>query len=550
MAEFIPAHFVSWLRSRNPWDRATRILLLAVGAIICLTFRDYGVSWDEEFSHTQGIHFLKWYASGFRDHSVMTATNNENFYGGFFNGVAAFFADHSPFGTYETVHLVIAVTGLIGIVYAYRLGRLLAGPMAGFLSALILTLTPAYYGHSFINPKDLPFAVLFLVSLYYMIRAYDELPRLGAGSVVATGTAIGLTLGIRVGGLILLGYFVILIGFWFVAQYRKNPSYPARAIRKDLRDAGVALVLVTFLAWIVMLIWWPFAQLDPILIPLRVALQSANYNFWHWTVLYRGTYIQADSLPWHYLPVSFLVTLPEYYMVALAGGLVAFLVSIVPSGSGKRKANADAESKILFFVFATFFPLALAIVKRPILFDMHRHFLFFIPPLAVLSGVSLAWLLSRVLPPVTKTVVASLLILVGAATIVDMVELHPYEYAFFNRSSGGLHAANGRYETEYWGVSYKEGAEWLINNYRPYAPRASIRVANTSNPFLTGYYLASDRPETQRFTQVGLNDHPDVILSITRWSQHLNYPGSFLHVVERMGTPFLYVIEVTPATQR
>jgi hypothetical protein len=540
---------MSWLDRRDSWDKATLILLLAVGAIICLTFRDYGVSWDEERSHTQGIDFLYWYTSGFRDHSVLSATDNEYMYGGFFNGIAAFVASHSPFGTYETSHLVIAVTGLIGIIYAYRLGKLLAGPMAGFLSALILTLTPVYYGHSFINPKDLPFAVLFLVSLFYMIRAYDELPRLGARSVLTTGIAIGLTLGIRVGGVILLGYFVILIGFWFVARYRKNPSYPARATLKDLRDVSVGLVPVTFLAWIMMLIWWPAAQLEPILIPVRVALQSANYTFWHWTVLYRGTQIPADSLPWHYLPVSILVTLPEYYVVALAGGLLFLFSTIVRGGSGKRKTNPDLESKLSFFVFATFFPLALAIVTRPILYDMYRHLLFFIPPLAVLSGVSLAWLLSKVLPRLTKIAVASLLILIGAATIADMIELHPYEYVFFNRASGGLRAASGRYETEYWGTSYKEGAEWLIKNYRPDAPRASIRVANTSNPFLTGYYLASDRPETKRFTPVDLDDHPDVILSITRGDVHLAYPGTFLHVVERMGVPFLYVIDVTQPTQ-
>jgi hypothetical protein len=196
-------------------------------------------------------------------------------------------------------------------------------------------------------------------------------------------------------------------------------------------------------------------------------------------------------------------------------------------------------------VFAAFFPLTAAIVAHPVMYDGTRLFLFVIPPLAVLSGVSLTWLLTRVLPPVSSRVLAALLILVGVVTIVDMVKVHPYEYVLYNRSSGGLPAANNKYETEYWGESYKEGAQWLIDNYRPGAPGGSVRVANTSNPFLTAYYLVTDRPETQRFSQVTLDQHPDVILSITRWNQHLNYPGRTLHVVERMGVPFLYVIEVS-----
>ena len=527
------------------WRTATTVLLFVVAVVIILTFRDYGVSWDEEFSHSYGIHFLNWYASGFRDHSVLNPYMNEYLYGNLFNGIAAVVAAHSPFGTYETIHLLLAATGLVGIAYTYRLAKLLAGPMAGFLSALILTITPTYYGLSFINPKDLPFAVGFLVALYYLIRGYDHLPRLGARTVVVTGIAIGVPLGIRAGGLILLGYFAVLIGLWSVAQYRKNPSYRSSAIRRDLRDAGVSFILVSSVAWIFMLIWWPAAQLDPLWMPLRIFLKSANYTDWHWTVLYRGEYVQYDAIPWHYLLGSFLVTLPEYYVVALFGGLAASTISIVRSRRGDQKTNIDSQAKLLFLVFAALFPLAAAIIAHPVLYDGTRLFLFVIPPLAVLSGVSLAWLLTRVLPPLTSKVLAALLILVAGATIVDMVRVHPYEYVLYNRSSGGLPAANNRYETDYWGESYKEGTEWLIDNYRLDAPPRSIRVANPSNPFLTSYYLDTDRPETRRFAQVNLDEHPDVILSITRWNQHLNYPGTVLHVVERMGVPFLFVIEVS-----
>jgi len=49
-----------------------------------------------------------------------------------------------------------------------------------------------------------------------------------------------------------------------------------------------------------------------------------------------------------------------------------------------------------------------------------------------------------------------------------MVQLHPYEYVYFNRLfAGGLKAAAERYETEYGGSSYKQGVEWVIRNYQP-----------------------------------------------------------------------------------
>ena len=181
---------------------------------------------------------------------------------------------------------------------------------------------------------------------------------------------------------------------------------------------------------------------------------------------------------------------------------------------------------------------------RPILYDGNRHFLFVIPPLAVAAGVALAGILRGALPQWARTLTAAIVLLVGGATVVDMVRLHPYQYLFFNRSSGGLRAALGRYETDYWGESHKEGVDWLAANYRPDAPPASIRVANTAADFQTAYYIRPDRPETRRFTPV--RDNADVVLSITRWDMHLSHPGKVLHVVERMGTPLLYLVEVRP----
>jgi hypothetical protein len=48
-----------------------------------------------------------------------------------------------------------------------------------------------------------------------------------------------------------------------------------------------------------------------------------------------------------------------------------------------------------------------------------------------------------------------------AAVVVEMVQLHPYQYVYFNRMSGGLKAAATQYETEYYAHSFKELGEKL-----------------------------------------------------------------------------------------
>ena len=528
------------VKNRNIWETATAILLAGFSLMILFTFRDYGVSVDEKVANENGRYFFDWFASGFHDRRVIDE-GNQRLYGSAFNSISAFIADHSPLGVYDTDHLVIAITSVIGLLFAYRLGKKLAGPMAGFFSVLLLLLTPVYYGHSFMNPKDIPFAAVFLASLYYFIASYDRLPRPGAKLIVLLGVPIGLALGIRVGAVMLFGYGVVLIAFWIIARYRKSPSYRGAAIRRDLRPLFLSSLGVGAVAWLVMLLFWPYGQLSPILNPLRAVRREAHFTDFEAKSLYQGRFIPSDSLPSDYLPTWFAITLPEFYGLILGIGLLTLIARKIAKGS---PSDPDQQSKMLFLVFATCFPIVTAMVMRPILYDGNRHFLFVVPPLAVLTGVTLAWLLSGALPRALRIATAAAVFVIGALTAVDMVRLHPYEYIFFNRSFGGLRAALGRYETDYWGLSHKEGIDWLIANYKPDAPKNSIRVANTAAEYQTSYYLRGNDPRTARFTPVGQRDHPDVMLSITRYDVHLKYPGKVLNVVERMGTPLLYVTEM------
>jgi hypothetical protein len=533
---------VTTAKRRSLWEIAAGGLLAAFAILIVVTFRAYGVTVDEKHSHLNGRYFIDWYTSGFQSRAIVDE-GNQRLYGSFFNAISAFIADHSPLGLYETGHLVIAVSSLIGVLLAYLLGKRLAGPMAGFFSAALLLLTPVYYGHSFMNPKDIPFAVTFLASVYYLIVSFDHLPRLGLKRTIVLGVVIGLTLGIRVGAVMLFGYLAVLVLLWFFTKHRVNPSYGVSEARRDLPAAAVSFIGVGIVAWIVMLAWWPYGQLSPILNPLRGLRRAANFTDYDAKALYRGEFIRSDSLPWDYLPTWFAITLPEFYAVILAVGLAALLVRRL-RGSPSASESSHSE-KIAFLIFATVFPLATAMVMHPILYDGNRHFLFVIPPLAVLAGVTLAWLLTSGLTRPLKMAVGGIVAVIALITAVDMIRLHPYEYIFFNRSFGGLRSALGRYETDYWGVSHKEGVDWLIANYKPDAPPGSIRVANTAADYQTSYYLEANRSSAQRFVPVGKRENPDVMLSITRFDVHLLYPGKVLHVVRRMDTPLLYVTELS-----
>src|SRR5919199_6293072 len=47
------------------WQGFSYALFACVGLVICATFLDYGLTWDEEMHVNHGYHVLKWYSSFF-----------------------------------------------------------------------------------------------------------------------------------------------------------------------------------------------------------------------------------------------------------------------------------------------------------------------------------------------------------------------------------------------------------------------------------------------------------------------------------------------------
>jgi hypothetical protein len=85
------------------------------------------------------------------------------------------------------------------------------------------------------------------------------------------------------------------------------------------------------------------------------------------------------------------------------------------------------------------------------------------PPLFIISGFSFEFFLEKA-RRVTKSLywlhagAGLALILPGAAGII---QLHPYEYAYYNSFVGGTSGVFRKYETEYWLTCYKEAVEQL-----------------------------------------------------------------------------------------
>jgi hypothetical protein len=295
-----------------------------------------------------------------------------------------------------------------------------------------------------------------------------------------------------------------------------------------------------------MCFFWPFAMVSPLRHPFEALRAFSRYS-WDGNVLLGGRLYDAQNLPWDYLPRWFLVTTSDVTLLVLgAVAAMALLGRLRPLSGWFR-----GESVVLIAAVAG--PPAVLVANHATLYDGLRHVLFIIPPLmAVLAHMLVSGL--RAVPNHRVRLIAALVLALAAAvTIADMVRLHPYQYVYFNRIvAGGLRGAAGEYETDYWGASLKEAAEWTIANVPATADRP-VRVGNACSPDLTGYFIASDPSARVRFVNVNVDDVKrgavEIMLAITRGGRHEKLPGEVLHRVERDGVALSYVIAVDhPAT--
>ncbi|HEY9603173.1 MAG TPA: hypothetical protein V6C85_16280, partial [Allocoleopsis sp.] len=177
-------------------------------------------------------------------------------------------------------------------------------------------------------------------------------------------------------------------------------------------------------------------------------------------VLFQGTFIPIQHIPWTYLPTRMFMTIPFIFQIGFAMGTALIFAKYAKLTSLQRACAILVLFQVLFL------PLV-AIVKHSPVYEGMRHFLFTLPGIAAISAVAFIWIYQALSQKSFKLIAVTFIAVVWCAIAFDMVALHPYEYIYVNRISGGLKHAQGRYDTEYWGLSLREGMEWINQHASP-----------------------------------------------------------------------------------
>jgi hypothetical protein len=445
-----------WLAA--PGDYVSAGLLTVLLGISLFTFRDYGLGWDDYAHAHYGKLLYLFYASGMTDVSAFSFSNLF-FYGGGFDLAAEAMHRFTNIELYDARRLTGALVGIIGLVIVWRLTRRIGGPIAGLVAVTLLAITPAYYGHMFINAKDIPFAVAMIFLLYTLVRAFSEYPKPQPNTLVLFGIALGLTIGTRLIGGISAIFFVAGAAVVLHAEIMK---FGFRKAAGRLAAFSGWLMLALPLAYLVMAFVWPWSVQNP-LNPIRALAYYSNFWEAPWKELFDGVPIPIPDMPRYYVAKLCLLKLPELLVLFTVSGLIGGTFAIF-----NRKVDYRARAALALIAAAATVPIAFTIITKPVMYNGIRHFLFVLPPLAVLGGLAAAYVYNWISERSDTAMKLSMgaFILLVAISASQLIRIHPYQYALFNHFAGGLEGARNHYMLDYWGLGFKEASEELLQKLK------------------------------------------------------------------------------------
>jgi hypothetical protein len=442
----------------------------------------------------------------------------------------------APF--YQRVKLKHVMTFLLALV-AYGavagLVAVLAGLEYAWLGPVTLALFPRFWGHSFVNPKDIPLAAMMTLGTLlgvYLIGHFQQISdkelRLGLNRTtlfsLGYGGCIGWVAGMRLDGSVVLLFTAI--AHLLTSLGSVHPLWWLRGFWRHYGLIVLSWAATTFLVY-------PPAWQNPWSWAWET-LQFYYHEDWPLTVLFDGQFLPAAQLHWYYLPQWWSITIPEVFQVAFAVGVMA-LIWKYKSLMVRQRACA-----IMILLQILFLP-TLAVLLKSAIYDEARQFLYVIPGVAAIASTALIWLYKALTRRFLKLFVVALAIALFSPIVWDMVMLHPYQYLYFNRAFGGLAYAQGRFETDYWALSMREGMDWINRN----AP-ANTTIFSSEPIYASAPIARADLRvlpiESEKAIETEKIAKPFYYIAIPRWDFQQQFPQcNVVYRVMRQGVPLTQI---------
>lgn len=431
---------------KNIWKYIFYVLAGLSLILMIVASQDAGISGDEFFHTEHAKNVFNFYSTGGQDSTAAVVTDNYNLplYGQLIDNIAYGLTLLFNVDDYMALrHAINSIVGWLAILFVGLFAKRVAGWRAGVFAIIIMIVSPRFIGHSFNNLKDVPFAAASMMSIYYIVKFLDQLPKRKYSTMIMLALSITFAIDVRVGGLIVVAYFAL---FALVYYFWKHKTLKKEFSKVLLWSIGIVLV-----GYFLSVLFWPYALVAPIDNPISTLKGMTNFNV-SLRQIFEGQAQWSDVLPWYYTPKFILMTIP---LVVIAGGILGIIMMF---------RNKKDWFYYFVLIFTFLFPIFWIVINKSNVYGGWRHAIFTYPPLVALSALGINALVDSINNKHIKIVVIASFGILCINPIAHYIRNHPYEYVYFNTLSGGMNKAYGNYELDYYYHSLREASEWVKEN--------------------------------------------------------------------------------------
>ena len=322
------------------------------------------------------------------------------------------------------------------------------------LGTAMLCLYPRFFAEQFYNIKDMMFTAMVMISMFCTVMVIEKRYSLLWTAVFSIAAA--LTANVRIVGVI---FPILLLGYIWL-EYMLNE----KENREIFRVLRVTLLIVAFYL-VTYILLMPSLWKNPFKGMAEVFIQFSNFDNWDGNIVFMGRVIKREDLPWYYIPVWLLISLPIWYWIlflAAAGSFAVRLLRIVRR-HGKITKEMFFENKYVIWAWAiAFLPWFAMVVVHSTLYNGWRHCYFLLPPLVLLmlEGLNCQWLRG----PQTKWTRKLVMVIVVFGLINQIrwiVVNHPYEMVYLN-TVGKHYGAD--FDRDYWYLANVSLSRYILDH--------------------------------------------------------------------------------------
>ncbi len=465
--------------------------------LYCILFN--GLSYDQIFHVENGERRLKYlFSLGSYDYYDIL---HLRYYPGLYDTISSLLASAFPRNFYyESYYLINFLTGLMGIFGLKKVVKFFFGISISKIFFIISLISPIFFGHLSINPKDTIIATANFWVLYYSLKYLKaKTINIKRDISVKIGLFVGLGAGVRV---VFLGTLIPIILFLFIEIFfikRISKNF-------DLKSFLNHIILIILISYSLIIICWPSTHGNIFFDPFKIFLQSLNDSSQGVQLSYfAGEFYQTLYTPWYYIFVNLFYKMPVFYLIIFFLGIIYL-----------REININLKQNQNFFYFSIIslflliLPILISIFLGLKIHDGLRYFVYLIPLFNIIPSIFLYYLYKE-FGSLKNKIISIILMPFLIVFMIKFVLISPYHYTYLNLFND-IFLKNDSFENDYWGSSSKE----LIKKFsKKVSDKKSLKIATCGvNHINIKYYLKKNG--INNFNFVGLDEKFDFAILINR----------------------------------